>query len=138
MSLPDYDDAFERAADKRPFANGDEGYGWMGANCGSCIHDKPAREDHPENGCPLIMVALVGKTPTEWLDQKVTGPHGYEPYSIEDQYRCMYWRSEDDGPGDGEPQPVPDPPGQLTLMPREPLEGVRMFADTKPREAVTA
>lgn len=139
MSLPDFKDAFERALDKRPFSNGDEGYGWMWANCDQCVHDKPAREDHPENGCPLIMVALLEKTPAEWLDQKRFTQDGsmYEPFSIEDQYRCMYWRSEDDGPGDGEPKPVPDPPGQLHLMPREPYEGVRMYADTRPAE-VTA
>lgn len=139
MSVPDFNDAFERALDKRPFSNGDEGYGWMWANCDQCVHDRPARQDHPENGCPLIMVALLDKTPAEWLDQKQMGPGGIQlPFRIESQYHCMYWRSEDDGPGDGEPTPIPDPPGQLTLMPREPYEGIRMLADTKPREVVAA
>ncbi len=34
-----------------------------------------------------------------------------------------------------EPTPIPDPPGQPTLLPREPYERpCRMYADTKPIE----
>jgi hypothetical protein len=136
MTLPSYDEAFARSLDKPPFSNGDEGYGWMWNNCDRCVHDKPAREDHPEDGCPLILLAMIGRTPAEWLDQKRIGPKGpLEPYGIADQYRCMYFRSEDDGP-DPEPCPVPDPPGQLCLMPREPFEGTRMFGHPRYRRCL--
>lgn len=127
MTLPTYDEAWARAQEGSPFSNGDEGYGWMARWCDRCINDKPAREDDPGSGCPLVSVALLGRTPVEWLDQKRTGPDGLlVPYSIGDQYHCMYFRDEDDG-GDPEPTPIPDPPGQLVLAPREPFEQARML-----------
>lgn len=126
MSLPTYDEAFQRAKEGSPFSNGDEGYGWMANWCDRCVHDREARA-FEGSGCPLVCVALNRRTPVEWLDQKTTGPDGLLiPYSIGDQYRCMYFRSEDDGP-DPEPTPIPDPPGQLTLTPREPFEQARML-----------
>ena len=113
-----YDDCYERAQDKPAFSNGDEGYGWFEANCETCIHDKPARQGDDGNGCPLILVALMQRTPAEWLP----GDHG----SIPRRYTCVMFRHEDEG-GDPEPKPIPDPPGQLTLFPRDGLEGVRML-----------
>lgn len=134
MSAPtlSVDALYDEAHPRRPFANGTEGYGWLDANCSNCIHDKPARTGEDTRGCPLILVALMGRTPAQWLD----GPrdeHGL--YGIADQYRCIEYRHEDDGPA--EPQPIPDPPGQLTLVPREDWEGVRMLTPLPEREAVT-
>jgi hypothetical protein len=132
MSLPTYEEAYENARPEPAFSNGTEGYGWIGANCDRCIHDRPARNDDPGNGCPLILVSLAQRTPREWLD----GPrdeHGR--YGIEDQYRCVFFRDEGD-PGPDEPAPVPDPPGQEGLFPREPFtRPCRMFADTRPEPA---
>ncbi|RKN40762.1 hypothetical protein [Streptomyces hoynatensis] len=134
MSPDDYDALFAESRDRRPFANGTEGYGWLDANCSTCIHEGPSRQGHEEQGCPLVLLALVGRTPAQWLD----GPRDAEGrYGIADQYRCIEYRHENDaGP---EPRPVPEPPGQLTLGPREPLEGVRMLtALTEPLPQVLA
>lgn len=121
--MDDYDTAFERARGESPFSNGTCGYGWMDAWCNQCIHDKPARQGDDGNGCPLIMVALVGRTPAEWLPGD---PYTDSGFSIPKQYTCVMFRHEDDG-GDPEPKPIPDPPGQLTLFPRDGFEGVRML-----------
>jgi hypothetical protein len=131
MTIPTFEEAYARAREGSPFSNGDEGYGWMGTWCGRCIHDKPARNDDPGNGCPLILVAYSQRTPSEWLD----GPRDERGlYGISDQYQCVMFRPEDD-PGPEEPTPIPDPPGQDALFPRDGFERPgRMFADTKPQE----
>lgn len=119
------------ARDRSPFSNGTEGYGWMAANCGRCVHDKPARQGHEEKGCPLILVAMMHKTPVEFLD----GPrdeHGR--YGIADQYHCIEFRDEDDDDGPYEPQPIPDPPGMDALIPREDYTGALMFTANVPQE----
>lgn len=122
MTPDDYSRLYDEARDEAPFSNGTEGDGWLSANCSTCIHDKPARNGDDANGCPLILVALMGRTPIQWME----GPRSPEGYiSIANQYRCIEYRHEDDGPTD--PQPIPDPPGQLTLVPREIYEGVRML-----------
>lgn len=94
------------ARDRRPFANGTEGYGWMDNWCDQCIHDKGARDGSDDRGCPLVMVALMGKTPVEWID----GPRDEQGrYSIADQYHCTEFRDEDEG-GDDDSPPLPGPP----------------------------
>lgn len=117
MALPTYKAAWETARDNPAFSNGTEGECWMEANCHQCINDSPELVDRGE-GCPLIEVAILGRTPMEWTPDK--------PGSLGEQYRCMYFRSKDDGP-DPEPTPIPDPPGQLTLTPREAIEQARML-----------
>lgn len=116
--MDSYDTCYERAKDEPAFSNGTEGYGWMEAHCSECIHDKPARQGDDGNGCPLILVALMQRTPQEWLP----GDRG----SIEGRYSCVMFRHEDDG-GDPEPRPVPTPPGQGELFPRDGFEGVRLL-----------
>ncbi len=134
MSFPTYDEAYAKARDRRPFSNGTEGYGWLDANCGSCVHDKAARYGDEGNGCPLILVSILGRTPAEWLD----GPRDEQGrYSIEGQYTCVYRRDEND-PGPDEPTPVPDIPGQEELFPRDEFERpARMFSDTRPSEVTS-
>lgn len=124
MALDSTDRCYDEARDEPAFSNSDEGDGWTANWCGRCIHDKDQRTDTPTGpGCPLVMVALMGRRPIQWLD----GPRDERGrYSIADQYHCVEYRHEDDGPA--EPQPVPDPPGQLTLAPRADYEGVRMLA----------
>lgn len=119
--LPTYDQAWAAARERSPFSNGTEGECWMANNCYRCVNDDP------DNGCELLLVALLGRTPAEWTEDK--------PGSLGEQYRCMYFRNKEDGDGgDPEPQPIPDPPGQATLAPREPLEASRMLT-TYPQPA---
>jgi|GEM_PF-2357142 len=129
MSLPTYDEAYAKAAEGSPFSNSTEGECWMANNCHRCVHDAPTRRDEWDKGCPLIMVALLGKTPAEWMRK--------DGFRLGDQYTCVFFRDEDD-PGPGEPTPIPDPPGQDALFPRDGFERPgRMFADTKPLEVAT-
>lgn len=88
--------------------------------CDRCIHDQPAREGRYEDACGIWYIAECGQTPGEWLRQPG------QRYG--DQYHCIEFRSEDDGP---EPptDPEPTPPGQGELLPMEPYLGVKMFAD---------
>lgn len=130
MTLPTYDEAFARARQRSAFSNGTEADCWFEANCGTCVHDKPARNGDPGNGCPLIMVAYMDRTPVEWLEQ--------EGIRLGDQYHCVMYRSEDD-PGPNEPTPIPDPPDQEVLFPRDGFERpARMFVDTAPQPAEAA
>ena len=127
MTPDDYSRLYDEARDEPAFSNSDEGMAWMDANCATCIHDKPARQGDDGNGCPLVLITLMGKRPIQFLD----GPrdeHGR--YSLAGQYHCVEYRHEDDGPTD--PQPVPDPPGQLTLLPRDDYTGVRMWLRPNP------
>ncbi|WP_395109831.1 hypothetical protein [Actinomadura sp. SCN-SB] len=123
MTLPTYEQAMGTSREGAPFSNGTEGECWMGQHCYRCVNDKPAREGREQDGCVLILVALDQRTPAEWIED--------QPFSLYHRYRCLYFRDEDDGGGGSEPEPIPDPPGQLALAPREPLERpARMFAPT--------
>lgn len=106
--------------DHPPFANSDDGYAWQSNWCDRCIHDQPACEGRYEDACGIWYIAECGQTPGEWLRQPG------QRYG--DQYHCIEFRSEDDGP---EPptDPEPTPPGQGELLPMEPYLGVKMFAD---------
>lgn len=133
--MDDYDTCFERASDAAPFSNSDDGRDWMDAHCGRCFHDKPARQGHDANGCPLVLVALMGRTPAEWMRGDPA-----EQTSFADKYTCVMFRPEDEG-GDPEPKPIPTPPGQGELFPRAGLEGVRLlkpYATEEQPEAVTS
>src|SRR5215211_2299663 len=86
----DYADALARSRDVPAFANGTEGHGWMANWCDRCLRDAPFRNIGTGSGCPLILVALQGRTPAEWLD----GPrdeHG--AYSIAGQYSCVEFKA---------------------------------------------
>lgn len=104
-----------------PFSNSTDWEIWSYNWCERCRNDSPALVDKGE-GCPLILVALMGKRPSEWLDGECPS-----------KYTCVEFRDQNDGPGP-EPQPIPDPPGQETLLDREPYEGVRMFAGVRNEE----
>lgn len=119
MDANSLDRLYDEARPERPFSNGSQGYGWMARNCDHCIHDKSARSDDYGPGCPLVMVALMGRTPIQWLAET-------EEAWVYGDFRCIEFRSEDDGPGP-EPQPIPTPPGQGELLPREDYEAVRML-----------
>jgi hypothetical protein len=115
--MDDGDTLWEQSRDQPPFSNSD-GYAWFEANCTTCIWEKPARQGDEGNGCPLVLLALVGRTPAQWI--------AGNPDDISSKYTCIEYRHEDDGP-DPEPKPIPTPPGQGELLPRQPYEGVRML-----------
>lgn len=131
MTLPTYSEAWAAARPEPAFSNnGTEGMAWCCTWCARCVHDKGARTGADPAGCPLIGVSLMGRTPAEWLDQTRDGT-----VALGNSYQCLYFRDEND-PGPDEPTPIPDPPGQLTLLPREPYtRPARMYADTKPAPA---
>ncbi|MDF1603376.1 hypothetical protein [Nocardioides sp. YIM 152315] len=111
--------------DGSPFSNGTEGYAWMANWCDRCIHDKPARQDRYEDACQIVVLALCGQTPGEWLEQR-DPETGLRP--LGDAYHCIEFRDEGDGPPPPT-EPEPTPPGQGELFPMEDYVGTRMFAD---------
>lgn len=106
--------------ERAPFSNGTEFYAWFENWCGRCIHDKPARQDRYEDACQIVTLALVGQTPGEWIEQ--------DRMCLGDQYHCIEFRDEDDGPPPPT-EPAPTPPGQGELIPMDPYVGTRMFSD---------
>lgn len=123
MSL-DYDDILARSRDHRPFSNGTEGYGWTETWCYTCLRDSPFRNMGRGSGCPLVLVALQGRTPAEWID----GPRDEEGrYSIEEQYICVEHRPPGGGGGGSTgPRPRPEPADMDGLFGR-PERRTRMF-----------
>ena len=129
MSWPEYDAALAESRPEPPFCTGAERDEWQDRNCTTCVHDAEQRGAALPSGpgCPLLNVVLLAeRTPAPWI----------APDNPRDLHRCISYRHEDDGPP--EPVPVPDPPGQLVLGPREPLEGVRMLTALDPLDQVLA
>lgn len=128
-----YREIFETARDTPAFSNGTEweiwAANWCWAPCQNPAelawqrYEEGKRKTAPKEfpgGCPLILCALEGRTPTEWLDQWKEG----EPYPL-DRYHCIEFRGPDEG-GGGEPRPKREPPGMDGLFPR-PERAVRML-----------
>ncbi|MHC3474641.1 hypothetical protein ACYF6T_38930 [Streptomyces sp. 7R007] len=113
-----YDEAVKNARDEHTFSNSSQWEVWSAKNCDRCIHDKPARQGDPAQGCPLILIALAGKRPAEWLTQT-------PEQDVYADYTCTEFRDENNP--DAEPRPLPTPDGQGELLPREPYEGHRML-----------
>lgn len=110
-------------SDEPPFANGTEGYGWEANWCARCLRDAPFRNGISPIGCPILLTAMTGRTPAEWLD----GPRDERGrYRIEDQYVCVEFKAP--GSGGGEPTPQPTPRDQGVLFDREPHTGRRVLA----------
>lgn len=88
-----------------------------------CLVDLPFQNGISSTGCPLILTALLGEIPDEWLERED---------GIQD-YTCINFRP----PGSHHPEPRPRPePPQDGLFPR-PERRVRMLlplADDKPAE----
>lgn len=124
MTFDDYDALLAESRPEPPFSCGMERDEWQFRNCITCLHDREQRAEVPSGpGCPLLTIVLIEeRTPAQWIE------------SDSDKHRCIEYRHEDDAPGP-EPQPIPDPPGQLALMPRKPWEGVRMLTPLAAREA---
>lgn len=118
-----YDAIWADAAEQPAFSNGTSWDFWEARWCGSCLNEPEDVNESAVNGCPLISVGILGRTPKEWTP---TANPSRVPELGEHSLDCSMYRSEDDGP-DPEPQSIPDPPGQDPMLPREPYEGVRML-----------
>ena len=104
-----------------PFSNGTEGYAWMGNWCERCTNN----DEETELWCPLLTVALLGKTPVEWIEQPwrswndANGVEHPPAPSLGDKYHCIEFEDRRD-PDDGDdPEPEPEPPvceGQLDIV----------------------
>jgi hypothetical protein len=94
------------ARDKMPFSNSTEGEAWLGKWCERCANDQT------EDGCPLVLIALCGKTPREWEDTTIPG--GPLP-RLGDRYRCTEFRKA----RRPKQEPPGEIPGQLPLFPEE-------------------
>jgi hypothetical protein len=113
------DSAYDRARDMAPFSSSTEGEAWMANWCNVCLVDAPYRNGlKGATGCPLLAVALCGRTPAEWIES--------EPLSLGNRYQCVNFRRPGGG-GGGEPRPKPTPRGQLELFGRDKHEQRRML-----------
>lgn len=105
--MREYEQIMADADDRPAFSNGTMGHLWMGQWCANCRHDSEELVDAGE-GCPLIMISLMGKTPAEWTTPT---PHGRNLGN----YTCTEYEPEED---DDEPPPpdVEPIPGQFDLF----------------------
>jgi len=60
------------------FSNGTEWDIWEASHCDVCQVDAPWRRNESEQGCPLILDAMTGGTPVEWVAPDPAWPHHYE------------------------------------------------------------
>ena len=130
VSQKDYDRLYAESEDKSAFSNGTEWEIWSYNWCHRCMVDAPFRNGIAKTGCPLILIAMLGRTPLQWLrpDDMVAYPR---------DYHCIEFRAP--GDGGGEPKPKPTPPGQSVLFEREQVAGRRMLTSAEPvRETVDA
>lgn len=118
MSL-DFEDALARSRPEPAFSNGEEGHAWESNWCGRCMRDAPFRSGIAPTGCPLLLIALMDRTPAEWFEQpwgQIKGRSvGETAPSLGDTYHCSEFRAP--GSGGGAPKPRPEP-RQDGLFPR--------------------
>lgn len=111
--MRDLDAIMEDAREGSPFSNGTAGEMWMGDWCYRYKVDAAFQRDESPEGCPLLLVALLDKTPAEWTE---TGIQDYHCSEFDEDHG-------DDG-DDGEgppvgptwPQPVMEMEGQIDLF----------------------
>lgn len=100
------------------FSNGTEGEMWDVNWCDRCLVDAPFRRNLSKTGCGLLLTALFGEIPDEWIEQ----PEDHYP---SDAYHCINFKPF--GWRDPEPKPQPTPPGQGELFARDEAAGTRML-----------
>jgi hypothetical protein len=116
-----YDEIFASALDRPAFSNHTSWEMWAAGWCYRCANDSFGTGKDGQD-CPLILAALMQKTPLEWLAETK------EAEALAD-YHCIEFRSNEGGGGD-DPAPPDEPmPGQELLFDPEPYRGVRMWAD---------
>lgn len=57
-----------------PFSSSDDGYAWMSVFCDRCLRDAPFRNGINDTGCPILLVAMTGRTPAQWRGER----NGYQ------------------------------------------------------------
>lgn len=77
MALLDFEAEMARAVEGRPFANGFEGESWMSLWCEDGCVNQP--------DCPLLVVALLGRTPKQWEDKEPGSLNRYECHVYEEE-----------------------------------------------------
>ncbi len=112
------DHDFDAAKDEPAFSNSPEWEMWAANWC-----HRPCQMDKNED-CPLIVTALLGRTPVEWLEQ----PADQYPSNA---YHCVNFRGPDDPYT--KPKPLPDPPDMDGLFDR-PEQTTRMYVQPQPFE----
>lgn len=122
-----YDDIEASARDGSPFSNGTMGEIWMDRWCYRCKVDAPFQRDEATEGCPLLLVALIGKTPAEWVE--------LDPDAIQD-YHCTEFIPDDDEGGDDGGDPLPPPAPAVEIEGQADIFGA--FADQIADAATTA
>jgi len=83
--IRDYGEIDQDAKDESAFSNSTESVPWIANWCDNCVHDD---EDVGTGGCDIMLVALMGKTPAEWVPDK--------PMSLGHQYRCKEFEPTDE------------------------------------------
>lgn len=86
--MPGADAAFTASADRPAFSNGHEGEVWENDWCGTCVHGGQV-SNADGGGCPLLGLALLGRTPAEW-EPRVPG-------GLLARYECTAYRAADPG-----------------------------------------
>lgn len=109
--MRDYDEAYAAATEGSPFSNGTQGEMWTSNWCDTCIHDKGARDGTNDQGCSLLLIGLMGRTPTEWIAQEWVG--NKPPV---DDYHCTEYREDDDPWDDDKPKDVPPAPPHVECV----------------------
>lgn len=92
---------YETAKDEPAFSNSTEWEVWSYNWCEECTKHSPELWDQGV-GCPLIIIALNGRTPLEWAPDPDGG-----------SFVCSEFERRDDGDGDDpNPTPTPSPPAE--------------------------
>ena len=113
--MRDLDAIMGNARDGSPFSNSTSGEMWMGDWCYRCKVDAPFQRDEAPEGCPLILVALLDKTPAEWTETGMQDYHCSEFVEVTGQDADTH-----EGPAAPRfPQPLPVMPGQLDIFGQE-------------------
>ena len=77
-----YAQLLNSASNVQPFSNSTEGSAWTATWCDECACDRGA----PDDGCPILLIGLMGKTPAEWLPQ--------DRMRLGYTYRCTAFRKD--------------------------------------------
>lgn len=101
------------------FSNSTEYEIWSSSWCDRCTKDADFQAGKTNIGCELLLAALCGdETPIAWMTTE-PGCH--------DRYRCIEFRSNEDGDDGGDPEPKPLPEPDMDGLFDRPERRVRMY-----------
>jgi hypothetical protein len=105
-----YEQIMTDARGDSPFSNHTMWEIWADRWCYECANDSEELVDQGK-GCPLIMAALMGKTPREWTAAT-------EEDDMLGNYECSEFRRRPEPGDDPPPEPPPPPPcdGQVDMF----------------------